>query len=405
MKKILLLSEVFPPQNGGSGRWFWEIYSRLNREQVCIAAGEHEGAEEFDRQHELNVERLPLTLSTWGVASWSGFNGYWRIFKRVLKVVRREKITMIHAGRCLPEAVVAMAVKKLKGTPYVFYVHGEDVNTAWSSRELTFLVRRALNSATYCIANSQNTARLLQEDWGLPAEKIQVLHPGVDTQRFMPEERSLSIRESLGWGDRTVILTVGRLQKRKGQDMLIRALPAIREQFPDVLYSIVGDGAQRESLERLAEELGVKESLQFQGETTDEELAACYRQCDLFALPNREIDGDIEGFGMVLLEAQASGRPVLAGDSGGTAETMDIDKTGVIADCTSPEPLAEAILKLLNDEARREQMGREARGWVVSQFDWSALARQAGELFGVEVVAGLEGCSVAEGSEVASDAN
>lgn len=165
--------------------------------------------------------------------------------------------------------------------------------------------------------------------------------------------------------------------------MLIRSLPAIREQFPDVLYSIVGDGTQRELLEQLSVELGVKEHVQFRGETTDEELAACYRQCDLFALPNREIDGDIEGFGMVLLEAQASGRPVLAGDSGGTAETMKPNATGIVVDCTSPESLTDEILQLLADDLRREQMGRDARDWVVNRFDWSALAHQAADLFGV----------------------
>lgn len=381
--QTLLLSEIFPPQTGGSGRWFWEIYRRLPRENVVVAAGTDERAEAFDATHDLRVERVPLTMSTWGVASPAGFKGYWGAVRRIRKIVRREKPAMIHTGRCLPEGVMAMALKLLTGTPYLCYVHGEDVNTAWSSRELTFLVRRALRKAEYCIANSRNTAKLLTADWGLPEERVKILHPGVDTSQFAPEPRDEELRREMGWHDRQVVVTVGRLQKRKGQDMLIRALPQIREAVPDVLYSIVGHGAERESLEQLAAELNVQNHVEFRGETTDAELANCYRQCDLFALPNREIDGDIEGFGMVLLEAQACGKPVLAGDSGGTAETMTPGETGIVVDCTKPEPLAQAVCELLTDEKRREEMGRAARRWVVEHFDWSSLAEQAAEMFGM----------------------
>ena len=148
------------------------------------------------------------------------------------------------------------------------------------------------------------------------------------------------MRARLGWGERRVVLTVGRLQKRKGHDMMIRALPAIRRAVPDVLYAIVGDGEERAALEQLAEQEGVRQSVQFLGEVDDETLVRCYQQCDLFALPNRQVGGDIEGFGMVLLEAQACGRPVLAGASGGTAETMRVPETGRVVPCDRPQELA-----------------------------------------------------------------
>jgi phosphatidylinositol alpha-1,6-mannosyltransferase len=180
-----------------------------------------------------------------------------------------------------------------------------------------------------------------------------------------------------------VILTVGRLQKRKGHDMLIRALPAIRAAVPDVLYAIVGDGEERAGLEALADEVGVRAHVQFRGEPGDDELVQCYQQCDLFVLPNREVNGDFEGFGMVLVEAQACGKPVIAGDSGGTAETLEIGATGLICDCTTPAPLAAAVTELLVHPDLLPRMGEAARKRAVERFDWLALANDARRILGV----------------------
>lgn len=210
---------------------------------------------------------------------------------------------------------------------------------------------------------------------------MQVLHPGVDTTRFVPAARDPTVREQLGWGNRPVVLTVGRLQKRKGHDMLIRALPAVRRRVPDVLYAIVGDGEERAALEKLVHKQKVDRHVQFLGEVDDVGLIRCYQQCDLFALPNRREGSDIEGFGMVLLEAQACGRPVLAGDSGGTAETMRVPETGRIVACDRPEPLGELLGELLSQPRELECMGAAGRRWVVDQFDWEALTRQAAQLF------------------------
>jgi phosphatidylinositol alpha-1,6-mannosyltransferase len=379
--KTLLLSEVFPPKTGGSGRWFWEIYRRLPRGEYVFAVGEDPRQSEFDATHDLATERLPLTMREWGLLSLAGLRGYFGNLRRLRSIVRRHGVSMVHCGRCLPEGVMALALKKLAGVPYLCYIHGEDVSTAANCREHAFLVRHVLAGAECCIANSRNTAKLLSQKWRLAAHRICVLNPGVDTNLFRPAQRCDAVRRKFGWENRRVVLTVGRLQQRKGQDMLIRALPAIKRKFPDVLYAIVGDGEQRSHLEQLARQLDVSGQVQFRGETTDEELIQNYQQCDLFALPNREIDGDIEGFGMVLAEAQACGKPVIAGDSGGTAETMRRGVTGYVVDCRTPEPLAGQIVSLLDDPARRDEMGSAARNHVVELLDWDALAGEADALF------------------------
>src|SRR5262249_26300555 len=153
--------------------------------------------------------------------------------RRLRPLLRSEGVRRIHCGRCLPEGVMAWLLKWWIGIPYICYVHGEDVNTASESRELSWLVRRVFRGADFGIPNSRNTMRLLQEEWGLPPERIRLLHPGVDTQRFIPANRSPEVRATLGWGNRPVVLTVGRLQKRKGQDQMIGALRTIRKTIPD----------------------------------------------------------------------------------------------------------------------------------------------------------------------------
>jgi phosphatidylinositol alpha-1,6-mannosyltransferase len=379
--KMLLVSEIFPPRHGGSGRWFWEIYRRLPRAEVVIAAGENARQNEFDEATDLHVERLPLTLGQWGLRSVEGLRGYWKAFRSLRKLIRSAQIDAIHAGRNLPEGLLARALKSWCRIPYVCYVHGEEVNTAGTSRELTWLTRRVLAGAEFLIANSKNTAQLLQQEWNQPQEKVRVLHPGVDTERFIPAVADPVVRGRLGWGDRTVVLTVGRLQLRKGQDQMIRALPAIRKAIPDVLYSIVGDGPEGDLLRRLAAQAGVDDCVQFLDEMADEQLVSCYQQCDLFALPNRQVDKDIEGFGMVLLEAQACGKAVLAGTSGGTGETMRVPQTGRLVCCDTAETLAAQVVEMLSDRAELARMGNAARQWVVDHFDWAALTRQAQQLF------------------------
>jgi phosphatidylinositol alpha-1,6-mannosyltransferase len=156
----------------------------------------------------------------------------------------------------------------------------------------------------------------------------------------------------------------------------------VRCAVPDVLYVIVGEGERRRCLEQLVQELGLKGHVQFRGEPSDEELVACYQQCDLFVLPNREVQGDIEGFGMVLVEAQACGKPVIAGASGGTAETLVKGKTGLVVDCRAPEPLAAAVTDLLTDDARRAAMGQAAAQWARTAFAWDRLATMAAEALG-----------------------
>jgi phosphatidylinositol alpha-1,6-mannosyltransferase len=379
--KTLVLTENFPPKVGGSGRYLFEIYSRLDPDRHVIAAGVHPRQREFDASHGLPVVRVPLALPAWGLRSVSALAGYWRTYKAVRRLARAHGVTRLHCGRCLPEGWVGWLLKKRHGLPYACYVYGEELNYSADSRELSWMMRRVLRGADFVVAISRNTERIVRDDWGLPAGRVRLLYPGVDTNQFVPAARCPAARARLGWGDRPVVLTVGRLQERKGHDTMIRALAEVRKTVPDVLYAIAGDGEERPRLEELARREGLGGHVQFLSEIDDAGLLRAYQQCDLFALPNRQVGQDIEGFGIVLIEAQACGKPVIAGASGGTAETLSEPETGSVIDCSTPAELGPLVAAWLADRPRLARMGEAARAWAVERFDWAALGRRAGELF------------------------
>jgi len=380
--KILLLTEVFPPRKGGSGRWLWELYRRLASVlDVHVVAGETAGAAAFDRSSELRTERLPLYFSNWGLSSPRGLYEYARVMYRMRGILARVQPDVIHCGKCLPEGLVAAFIQRVWGIPFCCYAHGEELTLAHTSGELRRLTLKVLHEAATVIANSQHSRDMLVRDWEVSDEKVRVMHPGVDTTTFCPSPPDPAVRARLGWTNRQVVLTVGALQKRKGQDMLIRALPAIRQRCPHVLYAVAGEPWEREYLQTLTRDLHVEPLVQFRGVPDEAELVECYQQCDLFALPNRQVNSDIEGFGIVLLEAQACGKAVVAGASGGTSAAIQINRTGQLVACDTPDQLGELVGDLLQNPLRAGAMVRQGREWVAANFDWTLLTRTAVDLF------------------------
>jgi phosphatidylinositol alpha-1,6-mannosyltransferase len=376
----LVLSEIFPPTRGGSGKWLSEIYARMDSVSGVMVVGTtpHASSDFDDQRYPKPVLREDLSMAFRGLANASSLFSYARIIRRVSQLVRLHRATEIHAARPLFEGLVARWIQWRLGIPYLCFVHGEDINVAMTSRELSLLTASVLNHAEKLVANSSFTQNLLLSDWRIPRDRIEMMHPGVDCQYFQPLPTSTP--RQLFPEDRRVLLTVGRLQERKGHDTLLMGLPSIREKVPDVLYAIAGDGEQRPKLQGLVEKLNLQEQVRFLGEIDDSTLRQCYRECDLFVLPNRSVGRDVEGFGIVLLEAQACGKPVIAGRSGGTEDAMAHGKTGRLVDCQNPEnpgELVAAICEILDDAVRREVMGGAARTFVRNNFDWPILARRA----------------------------
>ncbi len=379
---ILLVSEIFPPQSGGSGRWFSEIYPKITKFKThCMVQQQAEQTAYDQRYPDQQILRCDLQMKDRAPLSLSSASRYVSIARLVRKNARKLKVNQLHAARPLFEGLTTRLVNTTLRLPRVCYVHGEDISVAATSRELRLATSYALGGKATIVANSEFTRVMLTEDWNINPKRIEVIHPGVDTTFFHPAPKCTSTRTKLAWGHKTVVLTVGRLQRRKGHDNFIRALPKIKQKIPNILYAIVGSGPMKPELECLAAEHGVADAVRFQGEITDADMLKCYQQCDLFSLPNRADGADVEGFGMVSLEAQSCGKPALVGDSGGTPETIAEAKTGYAIDCTDIDLIAEKAIRLLTEPNTLSRFGETARKRTAEQFDWSAILHRSEQLF------------------------
>ncbi|MCF7980664.1 MAG: glycosyltransferase family 4 protein [Pseudomonadales bacterium] len=380
MKKTLLLTENFPPKLGGSCRWFWELYSRLPNDKVLVVADKTIGGREWDATHKIEIMRLSLSSIEWGLKSVTGLSFYIRSAWALFNIIKAESIKEIHCGRVIPEGVIARILSLVTPITYRCYVHGEDIETAATSREQSLLVRQVCRKSLSLICNSQNSIQLVAKLGYSNSDKCYLLHPGVDVELFSPAPADIDIQERFGWSQKRVLLTVGRLQRRKGQDYLIKAMPSLLKRFPDLLYAIVGQGDCFDELQDLIDSYDLSENVKIYPNMSDEQLVQCYQQCDLCILPNRTIGNDIEGFGMVLVEAQACGKPVVAGRSGGTAETMKVGETGHLIDCTSPERLGEELSILLSQQSLIPNQNAP-REHVLRHFSWTSHVEKARDHF------------------------
>lgn len=367
--RVLLLSELFPPAVGGSAVLLKGIYSRIDADVSVLTHGE--ASNRGETQDGLRVFRMPLETRSWGVRSMKALQHHLRVAMRIRRLLPRHD-GIVHCARALPEGLAAWVSRMTGGPPYVCWAHGEDLTTALTSREFTALTSLVFRGAAAALANSRNTATLLSQ-LGVPDEKIHVVHPAVDADRFHPKVNGQRVREQYAQPGEILLLSVGRLQRRKGQDVAIQAVAALKHELPGLRYVIAGDGEERERLTRLVAECGVQDRVFFAGIVPDEELSEYYAACDVFLLPNRIEEGDIEGFGIVFLEAAASGKPTIGGDSGGVPEAVERDVTGLLVD-GSVEQVMYAIRALATSEERRRRFGLAGRVRADGCFSWQRAA-------------------------------
>lgn len=372
----LVLSENFLPMYGGTITWLMQTYSRYAPGEIVCIAGHHADAPHIDPALPFPVERLALKMASWDPMVPASFLAYTRALWHVYKSCQRHHVRQMHVLKVLPEGFIAWGMRRFTGMPYVLYAHGEEILTANTSRKLRLLLPYIYNGASAIIANSVNTKSLLAEI-GVSTAKIHVIHPGVDATAFSASaEDALRIRQRHGLGQAPVLLTVGRLQRRKGHDMVIQALPRIAQHFPEIKYLIAGSGEELTLLQQIAKTHNVQERVLFLGHISDVDQAAYYAACDIFIMPNRQIGGDIEGFGMVFLEASSSYKPVIGGKSGGTGEAILEGVTGLRVDGTQVEEIAAAVIDLLSNPAKAHAMGQEGRRRALEDFSWDAVARK-----------------------------
>jgi phosphatidylinositol alpha-1,6-mannosyltransferase len=290
------------------------------------------------------------------------------LFLKTFSLVLTRRFAAIFAGRALPEGLVALVTGRLMRRPVLIYAHGEEL-TGWGRGRKFQVMCYVMRRANYILSNSDHTRDTLVNLLGVESQRIVLTYPTVDENRFKPGLPVADLHESIGLeGVKKLVLSVGRMQRRKGFDNVIRAMPELLKQGVDIDYALIGIGDDLEYLQNLAREHGVAERVHFLGHVSYEDLPRWYNACDIFAMPNRDINGDTEGFGLVFLEAAASGKPVIAGMAGGTASAVVDGETGLRVDGEAVEAIVQALTRLLRNPSEAAEMGRKARLRVLENF-------------------------------------
>ncbi|HEX2312960.1 MAG TPA: glycosyltransferase family 4 protein [Thermomonospora sp.] len=372
MTKTLVVTNDFPPRPGGIQAFVHNLAVRRPPGSVVVYAPAWKGAADFDAVQPFPVVRHPTSLMLPEPT----------VLRRAGRIARSEGCDTVVFGAAAPLGLLAPALRRYGVERFVGITHGHEA--AWASlpaaRRVLRRIGDGLDVLTYL--GEYTRSRMAAVLSPAAAARMRRLAPGVDEKAFFAGSGGSEIRRRYGLADRPVAVCVSRLVPRKGQDALIHAWPAVLRRVPDAALLLVGGGPYREALERLAAERGVAGSVVFAGSVPWEELPAHYDAGDVFAMPcrTRRRGLDVEGLGIVYLEASATGLPVVAGDSGGAPDAVLDGETGVVVPGRSVPRVASAVADLLADPAKARRMGDRGREWVEREWRWDVQAARLGAL-------------------------
>jgi phosphatidylinositol alpha-1,6-mannosyltransferase len=374
VNRTLVVTNDFPPRQGGIQTFVAALLATRPPESLVVLASDHPGSAEHDAALPYEVVRVPtgMLLPTAGAA------------RTAARLVREHGCRTAFFGAAAPLGLLAPALRRAGVERLVGATHGHE--TGWvalpGARQALRRIAGGLDVLTYI---SQYTHSRLAPALGDSTDLVQ-LSPGVDIERFTPDADGTPVRERHGLGDAPVVVCVSRLVPRKGQDTLVRGWSQVLDRHPDARLLLVGAGPLEGTLRRMIADRGLGDSVVLTGGVAPEQLPAHYAAGDVFAMPCRTRRGglDVEGLGMVFLEAAACGRPVIAGTSGGAPETVREGVTGHVVDPRSPAAVAGVIADLLDDPARARAMGAAGRAWVEQRWSWTTIAGTFAEVLDPE---------------------
>lgn len=411
-----LIPQTFPPQEGGIQTYMLNASRGLAKNGVCVLARWQEGCDVFDSSQDFEIQRVYTGNDIFLTHLFGGLcntlkhikrlgkcrNTYCpcelrkvmriislvdsrhmiyvlQMFSRLLAKEAEAAINIVHIGTVLPSGIVGVLAKQLLGIPFVIYTHAAEINHWQRAPKDKALLLGTLEESAKIVAVCEYVRNQLLA-LEIPIDKIVKINPGVDSNRYASHNGVEDVRKRYRLGGKIVILTVSHLIARKGHDTILRALPGLIEEFPNLVYLIVGRGPHRSMLEGLRQELGLQKHVVFAGYVDDQNLPAYYNSCDIFAMVTREIGWDIEGFGIVYIEASAAGKPIVAGTAGGVADAVIDGETGVLVDPESHVEVAEALRRLLRSKEMRRRMGENGRQRVKKMFSWERVQKEIQEL-------------------------
>jgi phosphatidylinositol alpha-1,6-mannosyltransferase len=367
----LLVTNDFPPRPGGIQSFVHGLAIRQPADSVVVYSSDWRGSASFDAEQPFPVIRESTSILLPAPA----------VGRRAAAIARDYGCDTVWFGAAAPLGLLAGGLRRRAGiSRVVAQTHGHEVGWAAlpGARGLLRRIGRGADVVTYL--GEYTRVRLDRVLDGLT--DLRQLAPGVDTEMFHPGVDGSSVRDRYGLSDRPVIVCVSRLVPRKGQDALIRALPEVRRQVPGAALLLVSGGPYRDKLKALARSCGVADHVVFTGSVRYDELPAHYAAGDVYAMPcrTRRRGLDVEGLGIVYLEASATGLPVIAGDSGGAPDAVIEGKTGFVVGGRDLAALTARLVETLTDGDLATRMGAVGRSWTESEWRWSHQAERMSDL-------------------------
>ncbi|MFH1046740.1 MAG: glycosyltransferase family 4 protein [Patescibacteria group bacterium] len=369
--QTVLLTLEYPPQIGGISTYLSHLAERFPAGTFHVLAPELTETHVTDMAASVPIYRRPLIMR-WLRPRWLPAL-YWTWW-----LYRKERPKVLIVSHLLNMGRVALNMRRLFKLPYVVILHGMDIALAASGGvNKRLAAKEILTGAAHIVCNSRYTAQWTRT-LGIPENRITIVNPppALPLDTAVEKSRADEFRRRLKIGDSFLLLSAGRLVERKGFDQCLEAVAELRGQKRNLKYVIVGEGAYREKLEQRAAELNITDCVQFLGATSTEELTTAYAACDTFVMVPRALGSDVEGFGIVYLEANLFGKPVIGSRSGGVPESVLHEETGLLVDPGNTPQLTQAIARLMDDVKLRERLGEGGRRRLQRDFGDDRQARR-----------------------------
>jgi phosphatidyl-myo-inositol dimannoside synthase len=375
VEKILCVTNDFGPRAGGIETFIIGLIERLPKGSVIVYTSAQDKSEPYDQQwldgYDVEVirDKARILLPTPGVAYC------------VSALIKDRGIKTAFFGAAAPLGLLAPVLRRAGVMKIIALTHGHEV---WWSKVWPFTwamksIARNVDHLTYL---GEFTRQAISQTINSSAQSAMVkIAPGIDTEHFAPTDSS-ELTSELGLTDKKVIVSVGRLVHRKGQDVLIEAMPHLLKEIPDAHLVLIGEGPYRGYLETRVKNLGIDSKVTFIGRITYVDLPRYICLGEVFVMPSRSrLAGlEVEGLGIVYLEASACGLPVIAGNSGGAPDAVVQGVTGLVVNGKDQHAVATSIATLLNDQEKAREMGRKGREWVIDQWRWEIWSEKFREL-------------------------
>lgn len=367
---ILFVSHDFPPMDGGIAVFDYNICRELSARghKVRVISNRFYGCKEFDSKQDFDIRRLNGRVRPTSLEA----------IYNILSLVLKEKIEIIFFGHFgSTHWLGGVLANKIFNIPYLILVHGNEFNAYFHrfTKADQWASKIVLKSSSAIIVNS-GTTKTIVEDHGYPSSRIHIVHPGTDPFYFKPDVQEPIMIDKFGLRDKTILLSASRLVAVKNHENVLKALPSVIMELPNLIYLIAGKGQEEERLIKLTEDLELARYVKFVGYIEPKDMPLYYNLCDVFVMPSKPVDLYYETFGIVYIEANACGKPVIGGKTGGVEDAVIDGVTGLLVDPENVQEISQAIIRLLTDKDYARKLGGNGRRRVEAELSWNIVGKQ-----------------------------